>query len=221
MDFEIFPSILSADFANLAKDVTECESSGASGVHIDIMDGQFVPPITFGPMIVKAISNITKLYLDVHLMVVEPNRYFKELYDSGANSISFHIESSNQIKSDLNELFDLGVTRSLAINPETPITQVKPFLNHVDQILIMSVNPGYGGQEFISSSLSKIEDLKRLKEENRGFKIQVDGGIKADNIIQVLQAGADSVVAGSAIFNSNGTVSKNMETIISNIKSME
>ena len=219
MSYKIFPSILSADFANLANEVTECESAGATGIHIDIMDGQFVPPITFGPMIVKSIKPVTNLILDIHLMVIDPNRYFHELRDFGADSISFHVESSNSIKADLDLLSDLGVKRSLAINPDTPINQIVPFLSQVDQVLIMSVNPGYGGQQFISSSIDKIADLKNLINEKKfSVEIQVDGGINAGNAGQVILAGADSVVAGSAVFNTYGSISNNINKIISNIK---
>ena len=219
MSYKIFPSILSADFANLANEVTECESAGATGIHIDIMDGQFVPPITFGPMIVKSIKPVTNLILDIHLMVIDPNGYFHELRDFGADSISFHVESSNSIKADLDLLSDLGVKRSLAINPDTPINQIVPFLSQIDQVLIMSVNPGYGGQRFISSSIDKIADLKNLINEKKfSVEIQVDGGINAGNAGQVILAGADSVVAGSAVFNTYGSISNNINKIISNIK---
>ena len=216
MTTAIFPSILSAEFINLADNIKECESAGATGIHIDVMDGQFVPPITFGPLLVKSIKPITNLILDIHMMVANPGRYFDELATAGADSVSFHFESSENILSDLNHLLDLGISRSLAINPETSIDEVKPFIPNLDQILIMSVKPGYGGQKFISDSLSKINSLKKLlQNEKSSIKIQVDGGINIDTVAQVVSAGADSIVVGSAVFNLDNSITKNVKSILS------
>ena len=203
---KIYPSILSADFSNLGQEIESVTEGGADGIHIDIMDGQFVPPITFGPMIVPFIRDKTHLPLDVHMMVDEPDRYFEELVGFGVDSITVHLESCKDIQRTLSILQTYDVVRCLAINPKTAQTALTPLLDYIDQVLIMSVEPGYGGQAFIPSSLTKIKEVKKiLIEKKSNVALQVDGGVNGETIGKVSAAGADIVVAGSAVFNSQST----------------
>ena len=212
--FRIYPSILTADLGKLENQIVTAEENGVDGFHIDVMDGQFVPPITFGPIIISHIRKITKLPIDIHMMVIDPDRYFDELIDAGADSISIHYESTPDFDNTINKLTSLNVESSVAINPNTSLTTVQSYLAEINQLLIMSVNPGYGGQKFIPSSINKIEAAKSLIDQlNLSTKIQVDGGINSNTISNVFTAGADIVVAGSAIYNEMNDIETSIKTL--------
>ncbi|WP_163327781.1 ribulose-phosphate 3-epimerase [Desulfurobacterium thermolithotrophum] len=198
------PSILSANFANLERDIKEVELGGADLLHIDVMDGRFVPNITIGIPVVESIKDATKLPLDVHLMIVEPEKYILDFAKAGADWISFHFEAAVHHHRIVSMIKELDKKAGIVINPSTPVFLLEEILPFVDFVLVMSVNPGFGGQKFIETSVEKIKKLKRICEE-KGLevKIEVDGGIKIDNVQKVLQAGASIIVAGSAVFNGN------------------
>lgn len=198
-DVLIAPSVLSADFANLEKSLAGVKS--ADLLHLDIMDGRFVPNITFGPMIVKSIRGISDQPLDVHLMIVEPEKYIKEFADAGASWISIHVETVTHIQRALMYIKNLGVKAGAVLNPSTPPETLEYILEYTDFVLVMSVNPGYGGQDFIPNSLKKIEEIAEMARLiNPELLIEVDGGITVDNISDVYKAGADVFVSGSGVF---------------------
>jgi ribulose-phosphate 3-epimerase len=195
------PSILSADFTRLAEAVQIAEKAGADLIHIDIMDGHFVPNLTLGPQLVTALKDKTSLPLDVHLMVEEPRSFIPLFHDAGADWISFHLEASAHLHKDVTLIKDLGCKAGLALNPATPIHLLKEILGELDFVLLMSVNPGWGGQKFIPACLPKIRALKAwIREEEFDISIEVDGGINPDNFADLIRHGADIIVAGSAIF---------------------
>ncbi len=201
MNSLISPSILSADFTNLGVDVRACEKGGADMIHIDVMDGSYVPNITFGPDIVKACRRITNLPLDVHLMIVEPEKHLKSFIDAGADIVTVHFETCPHIHRTLQTIREMGAKAGLTFNPGTPMDSLNYLGDLVDQVLIMSVNPGFGGQKFIPVSLEKIAAAKLMLEKwNSEAVIQVDGGISAQTIAEVYQAGARNFVAGTAVF---------------------
>ena len=201
MNSLISPSILSADFTNLGVDVRACEKGGADMIHIDVMDGSYVPNITFGPDIVKACRRITNLPLDVHLMIVEPEKHLKSFIDAGADIVTVHFETCPHIHRTLQTIREMGAKAGLTFNPGTPMDSLNYLGDLVDQVLIMSVNPGFGGQKFIPISLEKIAVAKLMLEKwNSEAVIQVDGGISAQTIAEVYQAGARNFVAGTAVF---------------------
>ncbi len=200
------PSILSANFANLERDIKEAESAGADLLHVDVMDGRFVPNITIGPCVVEAIRKVTDLPLDVHLMIVEPEKYIPDFAKAGADWISFHFEAAVHHHRIISLIKELGKKAGIVINPSTPVSFLEEILPFVDFVLVMSVNPGFGGQKFIETSVEKIEKLqKMIKERDLNVSIEVDGGIKVDNVQKVLNAGAEIIVAGSAVFKGNIT----------------
>ena len=208
-DIDIYPSILSADFSNLANQLKEAETAGFTGIHVDMMDGQFVPPITFGTQIINAVRQNFSGFIDVHMMVVSPIRFAEELSAAGVDSVSLHIETLVDPASDLRIIKNLGLNSCLALNPSTSLKEIYPYLEIIDQVLIMSVEPGYGGQSFIKESLVKISELKeKIKKKGLKLKIQVDGGVNISTIKAVHDAGADLVVAGSAVFSPNFSVSQ-------------
>jgi ribulose-phosphate 3-epimerase len=202
---EIAPSILAADFANLAREIARVEEGGADLLHLDIMDGHFVPNITIGPPVVSSIRKATTLPLDAHLMISEPSRYVEELVKAGANWISVHVETDPHLDRTLHYIRGYGVRAGVALNPATPLNTLDEVLPQADYILVMSVNPGFGGQTFIPSALNKIRKLREMISSN-GYsaRIEVDGGIGLDNLDEVLSAGAEIIVAGSAIFRAAG-----------------
>lgn len=201
---KIAPSILSADFSRLGDEVRAVEQAGADYIHIDVMDGHFVPNITIGPMIVQAVKRVTTLPLDVHLMISDPDLYIEDFSRAGANTITVHSEAVNHLHRSLQLIRQTGAGPSVSLNPATPLQMIEYVLDNVDMVLIMSVNPGFGGQEFIPEVVPKIKKLRQMIEE-RGLnvEIEVDGGINPDTIGQVSSAGADIFVAGSAIFHSD------------------
>jgi ribulose-phosphate 3-epimerase len=198
----IAPSILSADFTRLGEELKAVESAGADWIHIDVMDGQFVPNITYGPLIVDACKRASGLVLDVHLMIEKPDLIIPEFARAGADYISVHQEACTHLHRSLQLIKSLGIKAGVALNPATPLSSIEWVADQLDFVLIMSVNPGFGGQKFIESSVEKIKALsKMLKEKKSNAIIQVDGGINKDTIKKVARAGATSFVAGSAIFN--------------------
>ena len=205
---KIAPSILSADFARLGEQVAEAEQSGADCVHIDVMDGHFVPPITFGPTIVEAIRPHTKLPLEIHMMVERPENHFGQLRDAGADRIIVHREACPHLHLSIAQIRDTGMEAGVAINPGTSLGSVDEVIADLDLLLVMTVNPGWGGQPFIDSMVNKISRARGLLDDlDRDVTLEVDGGIKADNAGLVVRAGADQLVAGSSVYNDTMSVS--------------
>ena len=202
MKARIAPSILSADFGRLAEEIAMCEEGGADLIHLDVMDGHFVPNITFGEKVIRAARNATSLPLDVHLMVESPESYFESFAAAGATGLTIHVEAAPHLQRQLTRIRELGCIPGVAINPATSLLTVREALGDVELVLIMTVNPGFGGQEFISSSVDKVARARQLLGELRsGAAIEVDGGISRDTIKSVWRAGADTFVAGNAIFS--------------------
>jgi len=199
---KIAPSILSADFSKLGEEIKEIEQGGADYVHIDVMDGHFVPNITIGPLIVEAIKPITTLPLDVHLMIENPDQYIPAFAKAGASIISVHEEACTHLHRTIQLIKSHGVKAGVVINPGTPLVMIQEIMSEVDLVLLMSVNPGFGGQSFIDKTVPRIEKLARWRtENNQSFEIQVDGGVNLETAKRCKDAGADVLVAGSAIFN--------------------
>lgn len=199
----IAPSILSADFSNLAQQIRLVEMGGADWIHCDVMDGHFVPNITIGPVIVKAVRNSTKLPIDVHLMIENPDLYLEAFAEAGANRISVHVEEVVHLNRSINCIKELGCKAGVVINPATPVNSIVDVAEYIDLLLIMTVNPGFGGQEFISNSLRRIEEAITLRNKFKSnFLIEIDGGVNRETIVAAKKAGADVFVAGSSIFHS-------------------
>jgi ribulose-phosphate 3-epimerase len=204
MKAKLAPSILSADFRRLGEEVAAVTAAGADYIHVDVMDGHFVPNITVGPLVVEAARRSTHLPLDVHLMISEPDRYLEDFVRAGANLISVHVEVLPHLHRTLQRIRELGVKASVTLNPSTPLVTIEHVLEQLDMVLLMTVNPGFGGQEFIAAVIPKIRDLRRIIDE-RGLTVdvEVDGGINAETIGAVARAGADVFVAGSAVFHTS------------------
>jgi len=217
---KLAPSVLSADFGRLGEQVAEATAAGAEYIHVDVMDGLFVPNITVGPLVVNAIRRWTKLPLDVHLMINSPEHHIKAFAEAGANIITVHIETCPHINRTIHQIKDLGIKAGIALNPGTPSDMISEIITMVDLILVMTVNPGFGGQSFIPESLSKISRISReLMTRNAVAELEVDGGINPANARSVVQAGAQVLVAGAAVFNPTQTVADALLRIRNNVVS--
>ena len=212
---KISPSILSADFSQLGAEIKKLEEGGADMIHVDVMDGHFVPNLTIGPPVIKALRNYSTLPFDVHLMISPVHKYIKDYADAGADIITIHPEATENLEESINLIKKLNKKIGLSLNPDTPIGIIKKFLPLIDLVLIMSVYPGFGGQKFIPKVIDKIKELRNIKKkQNIKFDIEVDGGIDFDNSKLVVEAGANILVSGTTIFkNNNGNIKKNIETL--------
>ncbi|MBN2403587.1 MAG: ribulose-phosphate 3-epimerase [Spirochaetes bacterium] len=198
---KISPSILSADFSRLGEEINAVEKAGADYIHIDVMDGLFVPNISIGPLIVKTVKKITSLPLDVHLMIIDPDKYIDEFIDAGSDILTVHVEAATHLHRTITHIKERGIRAGVSLNPSTPLSSLDYILEYVDMVLIMSVNPGFGGQKFIESIIPKIESLRAMIDKNNlETELNVDGGINIDNIENVAAAGATVFVAGSGIY---------------------
>ena len=211
---KIAPSLLTADFARLGEQLREAEAAGADYIHLDVMDGHFVPPITFGPLLVEAARRATSLPLDVHLMVERPERQLQPFAEAGASILSVHVEACPHVHRTLQQIKELGCRAGVCVNPGTPPSALEEVLGDADQIIVMGVNPGWGGQDLIPSTLGKLRRIRAMLDE-RGLTadIEVDGGVKVQNAASCVEAGARVLVAGSTVFNDRASVAENMRAL--------
>jgi ribulose-phosphate 3-epimerase len=201
MSVRLAPSILSADFGRLAEEISMCESAGADWIHVDVMDGQFVPNLTFGAKVIETVRRLTTLPLDVHLMVVEPQKYFDSFARAGANILSIHVEAAVHLNRQLSRIRELGCQAGVVLNPSTPVNAISEVVHDFDLLLVMSVNPGFSAQEFIAGSVEKVARARRLLDAAGSHAaLEVDGGISRETIAPIWRAGADTFVAGNAVF---------------------
>lgn len=208
----IAPSILAADFARLGEQVQACEAAGADLIHVDVMDGRFVPNISFGLVVVEALKRVTKLPLDVHLMIVEPEKFLVDFVQAGADTLMFHAEATAHAHRAVQRIRELGAKPGMVINPGTPIEVFEPVLPDLEQVLLMTVNPGFGGQKFIPGSLNRLRKLRELRDSlNPQCQIEIDGGVNLETAPQAVAAGADILVAGSVVFS--GNIAQNIQAL--------
>lgn len=209
---KIAPSLLSADFANLSEEIRKIENGGADYLHLDVMDGFYVPNITFGPPVIKRLRAVTKLPFDVHLMIEKPERFIKDFVDAGADLITVHAEATTHLHSTIQEIKSYGIKAGVSLNPATPIENIEYILDDLDLILIMTVNPGFGGQYFIKSMEEKIKKMRKIIDERKlDIILQVDGGVKLDNAKKIMDLGVDLLVVGSDIFQAEDVESRTRE----------
>ena len=212
---QISPSILSADFSKLGDDIKRLEDSGADMIHVDVMDGHFVPNLTIGPPVIKSLRKYTKLPFDVHLMIDPVNKYIKDYSDAGADIITFHPEATNNLLETINSIKSLNKKVGISLNPNTEVKVIKEHLDKIYLVLIMSVYPGFGGQKFISDVIKKVEDLDKIRKNNNlNFKIEIDGGINFETSRIAIDAGVDILVSGTTVFKeNNGDIKKNIKIL--------
>ena len=211
----ISPSILAGDFSQLGKDIQKLEDAGADMIHVDVMDGHFVPNITIGPPVIKSLRKYTDLPFDVHLMISPVHKYIEDFSKAGSDIITIHPEATKNVKDSIDLIKSLGKKVGLSLNPDTPIDKIEKYLDQIDLVLVMTVYPGFGGQKFISKVLNKIKNLKNIKDENKfQFDIEVDGGVNFENNKLAIDAGANILVSGTTIFkNNDGDIKKNIDLL--------
>ena len=211
---KVAASILAADFARLGEHVQQAEVAGADWIHVDVMDGNFVPNISIGPPVVRAVRRVTGLPLDVHLMIVAPDRYLEEFVRAGADRLTVHVETCDHIHRTIQRMRELGIKPGVTLNPGTPLSSLEAILPDVDLVLVMSVNPGFGGQSYIPRSTTRIARLRAMLDEiGSQAELEVDGGINADTVARVVEAGATVLVAGTAVFNNRASVRENVQLL--------
>ncbi len=218
----IAASLLAADFTRLGDEIRQAEKAGVDWIHIDVMDGSFVPNITMGPLVVKAAKSVTSLPLDVHLMIVSPERHLETFIEAGASTLTVHIETCPHIHRTLQTIRQLGCKAGVVINPGTPASSIQPVIHMVDLVLVMTVNPGFGGQHFIRETLPKIAEIRQMLDAIQSSAwLEVDGGIAADTIAQVFQAGAQTFVAGTALFNHPDGIAAGVQALRTHLVSLK